>query len=130
MVRSMAFAVIFGLMAAPATTAPRKPRLSVRAFPAMALPPATVLVSADLQGDEHEDLHCPEVEWNWADGSRSVRQSDCEPHQAGEPVERHFSHRHDYHHPGQYWVTVTLRRGDRVISQGGATVFVYVASVD
>jgi hypothetical protein len=117
-------------MAAPAlSTPPRKPRLAVRVHPAIAFPPATVLVTAELVGgDDHQDFYCPEQEWVWNDGARSVRQSDCEPANPETKIERHFSARHSFQLAGEYDVTLRLRRADRVITQASAPLIMFAPS--
>ena len=62
----------------------RKPRLDLRAAPRMAFSPVNVLLTAELMGGEDVDqLYCPEIEWNWDDGGKSVHESDCAPLEAG-----------------------------------------------
>jgi len=66
------------------TEKPRKPRLDLRAAPRMAFSPVNVLLTAELSGGEDVDqLYCPEIEWNWDDGGKSVHESDCAPLEAG-----------------------------------------------
>lgn len=83
----------------------------------MAFGPVSVLVVAQLQGgDEHEDFYCPDVEWDFGDGSKSSRQGDCEPFAEGMALERQFLTRHAYGRPGDYDVKVTLRRASRTLA--------------
>jgi PKD repeat protein len=92
----------------------------------MALSPVSVLVVAQLTGgDEHEDFHCPDVEWDFGDGSRSSHQADCEPFTEGMTLERHFQARHTYRQPGDYEVRVTLRRASRTLAAAGTRVTVH-----
>jgi hypothetical protein len=135
MVRAAVLSLFFALLVIPSLAAPaRKPRLVVRASPSLAFPPARVLVTAELVGGEDdEDLYCPELEWDWADGSRSVQQSDCAPAADGPEetwVERRFSARHRFSVPGQYWVALRLRAEGRVVTEGGATVLIHGPSED
>ena len=83
----------------------------------MAFGPVSILVVAQLQGgDEHEDFYCPDVEWDFGDGSRSSHQADCEPFVEGMTLERQFLTRHAYSRPGDYDVKVTLRRASRTLA--------------
>lgn len=92
----------------------------------MAFSPVSVLVIAQLVGgDEHEDFYCPDVEWDFGDGSRSAQQSDCEPFMDGMTLERHFMARHAYPRPGDYEVKVTLRRASRALAVATARVTVH-----
>jgi hypothetical protein len=82
-----------------------------------------VLLTAELQGGaDLEDFHCPHIEWDFADGSRSVHQEDCEPLTAESRMERRFTRRHAFDAPGEYQVVVTLRRSDRVLAQASTTI--------
>ena len=92
----------------------------------MAFPPVSVLVIAQLVGgDEHEDFYCPDVDWEFGDGSRSAQQSDCEPFTEGMTLERHFMARHAYLRPGDYEVKVTLRRASRALAVATTRVTVH-----
>jgi hypothetical protein len=103
--------------------AAERPALKLRASPGIAFPPADVVLTAELvDGVEHQDFHCPEVEWDFADGSRSVSQEDCEPFTAETKLERRFTRRHGFDAPGEYQIVVTLRRSDRVVAQAATTV--------
>jgi hypothetical protein len=117
------------LMAAASTGADggklRRPRLDLRATPRVAFSPAYVLLTAELVGgDEVEDFYCPSLEWNWGDGARSVRESDCPPYEPGRELERRFSSEHGYRHAGDYEVTVTMRRANRSVAVASARVAV------
>ena len=91
-----------------------------------ACPPAEVFLTAELvDGVDQQDLHCPEIEWDFADGSRSVHQEDCEPFTAGTKLERRFTRRHAFDAPGEYQVIVTLRRSNRVLAQAATTIIVH-----
>jgi hypothetical protein len=101
----------------------RKPRLDLRATPRVAFSPAYVLLTAELiGGDEVEDYYCPGLEWNWGDGGRSVRESDCPPFAPGSELIRRFSAEHGYRRAGDYEITVTLRRANRSFAVASARV--------
>jgi hypothetical protein len=102
---------------------PDRPALKLRASPGVAFPPAEVFLTAELvDGVDQQDFHCPEVEWDFADGSRSVLQEDCEPFTAETRLERRFTRRHAFDAPGEYQVVVTLRRSDRVIGRAATII--------
>lgn len=125
--------IAFGAVQAPLNARERtqaepsgRPVLKLRSSRAAVMSPARVLLTAELVGgSEREEFYCPEVEWDFADGSRSVRQEDCEPYSAKTLLERRFTSPHAFVVPGQYLVTVTLRRADTVVAQANATVFVF-----
>jgi hypothetical protein len=106
--------------------APERPAFRLRASPLMIVPPAEVFLTAELEdGADHQDFHCPEVEWDFADGSRSVHQEDCAPFSAETKLARRFTRRHDFDAPGEYRVVVTLRRSNKVVAQAATTIFVH-----
>jgi hypothetical protein len=101
----------------------RKPRLDLRATPRVAFSPANVLLTAELVGgDEVEEFYCPGLEWNWGDGARSVRESDCPPFEDGAELVRRFTAQHGYRHAGDYEIKVTLRRANRSLAVASARV--------
>jgi hypothetical protein len=101
----------------------RKPRLDLRATPRVAFSPAYVLLTAELVGgDEVEEFYCPGLEWNWGDGGKSVRESDCPPFEPGSGLIRRFSAEHGYRRAGDYEITVTLRRANRSVAMASARV--------
>src|SRR5262245_56477089 len=59
----------------------KRPKLTLRAQPAITMTPARVVLTADLAGgtDDYEEYYCPTVEWDWGDDTRSGSTSDCEP---------------------------------------------------
>ena len=103
----------------------KKPRLDLRAAPRMAFSPVNVLLTAELNGgDDVEQFYCPELEWDWDDGGRSVHEADCPPMEAGAPLERRYTAEHAYRHAGNYNVKVTMRRASKAFA--AATVSVTV----
>lgn len=128
----LALAVVTLLQAVPAAAQadekprPKRPTLNVRATPRMAFSPVTVFVTAELVGgDDVEEYYCPEVEWQWGDGGKSVQESDCPPFEAGvSRIGRRFTGEHRFRRPGYYSVTVALRRADRIIARADVKVTV------
>jgi hypothetical protein len=123
------------LLAAPFSLAPEaraaegeleKPGLELRVTPRMGFSPINALFTLELDGgDEHEDYYCPELEWEWGDGSRSVQESDCEPFVPGETkIDRRYTGRHLFKHSGNYHVTVRLKRVDRTVAKVSTTLTV------
>ena len=62
-----------------------EPELHLRATPRVAFAPAEILVLGELRGgsDDHEQLYCASVEWDWDDGTRSESIPDCDPYEPG-----------------------------------------------
>jgi hypothetical protein len=97
----------------------KKPHLELRLTPRMALSPVTVHFTAEVVGgDDLEAWYCPEIEWDWDDGGRSVQESDCAPFTADTKIDRRFSAEHEYPRAGNYQVKITLRHNSQIL---GAT---------
>jgi len=93
----------------------KRPTLEVRATPRMGFTPANVLLVAELKGgDDVEEYYCPEIEWDWDDGGKTVHESDCGPFEAGTTkIERRFTAEHEFKIAGVYTVKATFRRAGR-----------------
>lgn len=121
-------ALIIAAVATAASSAdkPRKPRLDLRAAPRMAFSPVNVLLTAELTGgDDAEQYYCPELEWNWDDGGKSVQESDCPPIEAGGTFERRFTAAHAFRQAGTYNVKITMRKANRPVAMAAVTVTVH-----
>src|SRR6267142_524425 len=83
---------------------PKKPKLDLRATPRMAFSPVNILLTAELTGgDDVEEFYCPELEWEWDDGGKSVHEADCPEYEAGKTkIERRFTEEHEYGKAGNY----------------------------
>jgi len=104
---------------------PKKASLALKATPPIAFSPARMVVSAELKGasDETDDYYCPNLEWDWGDGTKSESNQDCAPFEAGKStVERRFSATHIFEIAGQYRVMLRLRRGTKTIVSGNINV--------
>ena len=126
---AVASVVAMALAAQPLSAAapkPKKPRLDLRATPRMSFSPAHILLTAELMGgDDIEDYHCPEIEWDWDDGGKSVKESDCTPFEPGvTKIERRFTAEHDYRNAGIYTVKITMRREEKPIATTSVRVTV------
>ena len=109
----------------------KKPRLDLRATPRMAFSPVNVLLTAELTGGEDvEQFYCPELEWDWDDGGRSVHEADCPPMEAGGTMERRFTAEHAFRRAGTYNVKVTMRRANKPLAMATATVTVHPGAGD
>jgi hypothetical protein len=109
---------------------PRKPKLDLRASPPVSFAPVNIFVTAELVGgDEHEDYYCPSLEWDWGDGTKSERETECQPFEPGVPFERRFTAQHVYRAPGTYSVRVILRRASRKIAATSTHVLVNSAGL-
>ena len=103
----------------------RKPSLLLKVSPAISFSPARVVVSAELKGgaDDKDDLYCPNLEWEWGDGTRSEAQTDCAPFEPGKSeIKRRFSSSHTYTTAGNYRAQLRLKRGSKVLVGGHVSV--------
>lgn len=113
------------VLAAKEESKGKRPKLDLRANPRMAFSPVNVFFTAELMGgDDLEEFNCPEIEWEWDDGGKSVQESDCAPWTEGTKIERRFTADHDYQKAGVYNIKATFRRTNRTLAQ--ATVRVTV----
>jgi hypothetical protein len=103
----------------------KKPKVSVKANPAMGMSPVRVVVTADLEGgaNDDEEFYCLGVEWEWGDDTRSTNNADCDPYVAGKSeIKRRFSADHVYRSSGEYRVQFRLKKKDKTIGAGSTSV--------
>jgi hypothetical protein len=101
-------------------------RVSLRAAPRVAAAPATVVFNVELTGGEDgEDLYCPVLEWEWGEGTTSEEEEECPPFEAGHTqVQRRFTTSHEYRDRANPKVTVTVRKGDRVLGTDSVSLVI------
>ena len=103
----------------------KKPKISVKASPAMAISPARVVASADINGgpDDYEEFYCAGVEWDWGDDTKSTSSADCDPYEAGKSqIKRRFTADHVYRTAGDYRIQFRLKKRDKAIAAAGTSV--------
>jgi hypothetical protein len=126
-VLSMALLVAMASPARPAGEPKlKKPRLDVKATPRMAFSPVNIFLTAELVGgDEIEEYYCPELEWDFDDGGKSIHEADCPPYDAKtSKIERRFTAEHEYRRAGSYNVRVTVRQGRKNLAVANVRVTV------
>jgi hypothetical protein len=129
MKRFVLLSMLAAIAAAPAFAdgnKAKKPRLDLRATPRMAFSPVRILLTAELSGgDDIEEYHCPEIEWEWDDGGKSVSESDCKPFEAGvTKIERRWTNSHAYQKAGIYNIRVTMKRTGRPLATAAVRITV------
>jgi hypothetical protein len=103
----------------------KRPELHLRATPKFSFSPATILFTAELKGgDDLEEFYCPEIEWEWGDGGRSVSEGDCDPWEPGTEIARRYTARHEFRYSGRYHVRVYLRKAGKSVTETRLTVTV------
>jgi hypothetical protein len=116
-----------------AASADKKPKLTLKANPSMAISPANIHFAADLTGGANDDqeFYCPGVEWDWGDGTRSEESADCDAYVAGKTeITRHFSATHTYRvqedpdtiMQTDFRVQLRLKKSGKVIASAGTNL--------
>lgn len=96
----------------------KRPKLTLKAQPVIAMSPARVVLTAELVGgaNDYEDYYCPTVEWDWGDGTESSYTNDCEPYEAGKSeIKRRFTREHVFR-AGAFRVAFRLKRRDKAVA--------------
>ena len=104
-----------------------RPKVSLRAQPVIAMSPARVVLTAELNGgaNDFEEYYCPTVEWDWGDDTRSEATSDCDPYQSGKTeIKRRFTVEHVYRRAGNYRISFRMKRHAKTV--GAATTNVQI----
>ena len=104
-----------------------RPKVSLRAQPVIAMSPARVVLTAELNGgaNDFEEFYCGAVEWEWGDGTKSESSADCAPYEAGKSeIKRRFTVEHVFNRPGNFRVMFHLKRRDKAV--GNATINIQV----
>jgi hypothetical protein len=109
----------------PATSDPRRPKLSLKAQPSVGIAPARVVLTAELSGgsNDFEEYYCPTVRWEWGDLSSSEASMDCPPYEAGKTeIKRRFTVDHRFDRSGSYQVYFRIKHGSKEIAATSTVV--------
>ena len=112
-------------MALSVADKPKRPKLSVKASPAMAVSPARVVASADVEGgpDDFEEFYCAAIEWDWGDDTKSNNTADCDPYEPGKSqIKRRFTADHVYRTAGEYRIQFRLKKKNKSVASAGTSV--------
>lgn len=104
---------------------PKRPKVSIKANPAMAMSPARIVASADIAGgpDDFEEFYCATVEWDWGDDTKSNASTDCEPYEAGKStIKRRFTADHVYRTAGDYQIVFRLKKKNKSVGSASTSV--------
>lgn len=110
----------------------KRPRLTLRAQPAVAVAPARIVLTAEVSGgsDDFEEYYCPTVEWNWGDGTSSESSADCEPYEAGKSqIKRRYTIQHVFRLDGPSKIYFHLKRKDKILGSASTTIQVQPGGV-
>jgi hypothetical protein len=122
---AVALIALGGAIQAQDKPKPKRPKVTLRASPAIAFTPATLTFTADIKdGDnDFEEYYCASVEWDWADGTRSESSDDCEPYEAGKSeIRRRYTVQHKYNIEGVYDVKFKLKQRDKTVASAQTKV--------
>jgi hypothetical protein len=103
----------------------KRPRLTLRAQPSVAVSPVRVNLTAELTGgaNDFEEYYCAAVEWEWGDDTRSESNTDCEPYEEGKSeIKRRFVVQHVYERAGSYKIYVRLKRRSKPVATATTTI--------
>jgi len=107
-----------------------RPKLSLKAQPAVSIAPARVVLTAELAGgaNDFEEYYCATVSWDWGDGTESESTLDCEPYQPGKSeIKRRYTVQHTFR-SGQHKVAFRLKRNDKTLAVANVTIQVQPGS--
>jgi hypothetical protein len=108
----------------------RRPKLSLKAQPAVSISPARVVLTAELSGgsNDFEEYYCATVAWDWGDGTESESTLDCEPYTPGKSeIKRRFTVQHTFR-AGAHKVGFRLKRNDKTLAVANVTIQVQPGS--
>ena len=104
---------------------PKRPKVSVKANPSMAVSPARVVASADVNGgpDDFEEFYCASIEWDWGDDTKSNNTADCDPYEPGKSqIKRRFTADHVYRTAGDYRIQFRLKKKNKSVGSASTSV--------
>jgi len=102
----------------------KRPKLTLKAQPVVAMSPARVVLTAELAGgaNDFEDFYCATTEWDWGDGTQSEASSDCEPYEPGKSeIKRRFTIEHVFR-ACSFRVQFRLKRRDKTVASAGVSI--------
>jgi hypothetical protein len=103
----------------------KRPTLVLKATPPFSFSPARIVVTAELRGgtDSEAELYCPDIEWEWGDGTKSQSSQNCEPFVPGESeITRRWTVSHTYTTAGRYQMYLRLKRSGKVVLAGSSKI--------
>lgn len=102
-----------------------RPKVTLRAQPSVAVAPARIVLTAELQGgaNDFEDYYCPSIEWQWGDDTSSESSADCDPYVAGtSEIRRRYTVEHTFRREGSYKIYFHMKRRDRILGSASTTI--------
>jgi hypothetical protein len=124
-VAALTVGVAAGAVGAQRDSEGKKPSLALRVTPPVGFSPLKVRVVVDVRDgdDDYADFYCPDLEWDWADGTVSESGEDCSPYERGKStIRRRFTAEHIFQQSGSYQIYFRLKQNDRVVGTAHGTV--------
>lgn len=118
-------AALGALLSAAGADKVAKPSVSLKVTPAIGFAPVRMVFVAEIKGDDHPDLYCPAIEWDWGDDTASETKADCDPFEPGKSeIKRRYVIDHSFDAPGAWKVELRLKQKNKVVARGNVTVTV------
>jgi hypothetical protein len=102
----------------------KRPKLTLKAQPVIAMSPARIVLTAELVGgpNDYEEYYCPTIEWDWGDGTQSESTNDCAPYEPGKSeIKRRFTKEHIFR-AGMFRVSFKLKQRDKAVAFASVNV--------
>ena len=125
--RALALACAFVVAAGAAVFAgdKSKPKVTLKANPAMGFAPTRVFLTAEIKGgsDDYADFYCPTIEWVWGDDTKAESKVDCDPYEPGKSeIKRRYVFDRIFQTAGNFRVQFRLKQKDKVVGSGSTSV--------
>jgi hypothetical protein len=112
---------------------PKRPKLVLRARPAIGIAPLRVVLTVELEGGDNdfEQYYCPTTVWEFADGAISEASPDCPPYEAGKSeIRRRYTVEHTYKRSGYLRVYFSLQHRGKEVAATSVNISVQPGGVE
>ena len=102
----------------------KKPKVTLKAQPAISMSPSRVVLTAELNGgaNDFQDFYCPTISWDWGDGTTSESSVDCQPYEQGKSeIKRRFTTEHMFR-AGSYRIAFRMKQHDKTVGLATASI--------
>ena len=102
----------------------KKPKLSLKAQPAISMSPSRVVLTAEITGgaNDFEEFYCPTVVWEWGDGTQSEASADCAPYETGKSEIKAPLHRRARLQSRQLPVQFHLKQRNKTVGMANVSI--------
>src|SRR5262249_31544458 len=112
----------------------RRPKLSLRASPAVSMSPSRVVLTAEFNGgaNDFEEDYCPTISGGWGDRTEAETPFDLPPYEAGKSesdaavtgqseIKRRFTVEHVFR-AGAFHITFRLKKKDKTLTSSSINI--------